>query len=73
MAHVLCMEGHSRKINIFLCIETYLEVTGLHLSRCWRFCQGQMAAIFNGYLRYLKLQTFSSDEALNTSVSNNAL
>lgn len=29
MAHVLFMEGHRRKINIFLCIEAYLEVTGL--------------------------------------------
>lgn len=55
MAHVLRMEGHSRKINIFLCIETYLEVTGLHLSRCWHFRQGRMAAIFNGYRGYLEI------------------
>lgn len=55
MAHVLCTEGHSIKINIFLCIETYLEVTGLHLRRRWCFCQGQTAATFDGYLKYLKL------------------
>lgn len=55
MAHVLCMEGHSRKINTFLCIETYLEVTGLHVSRCWHFRQGQTAAVFDSYLGYFKL------------------
>lgn len=59
MAHVFFMEGHRKKINIFLCIESYLEVTGLHLSRCWCFCRGQMAAGFDSYLGYLKLLNIS--------------